>query len=159
RPYLLELKKQFTPFKLRNILRLRSDYSIRVYELLKQYESLKERTFSIEELRYRLHIPKDKYKLYGHLKGRVIKKTQTELAEKTDLSFTFEEKKKGNKVIGVTFFIRKNAKIIQDVIERESLENDSYSLLIRFGIRPDKAREIMDTYSDERIKENVFYIL
>lgn len=159
RPYLLELKKQFTPFKLRNILRLRSDYSIRVYELLKQYQSLKERTFTIEELRYQLYIPKDKYKLYGHLKEKVIKKAQTELQEKTDLSFVFKEKKNGNKVIGIKFFIEKNIKILQDVIERENLEKDSYSLLIRFGIRPDKAREVLNTFSEERVKGNIIYIL
>lgn len=159
RPFLLELKKQFTPFKLRNILRLRSDYSIRVYELLKQYQSIKERTFTLEELRYLLHIPKEKYKLYGHLKEKVIKKAQTELVEKTDLSFQFEEKKKGTKVVGVKFFIQKNIQIIQEVIEREHLESDSYSLLIRMGIRPDKAREVLNTFSEERVKENIIYIL
>ncbi|WP_373558592.1 hypothetical protein [Bacillus sp. FJAT-45350] len=36
-------------------------------------------------------------------------------------------------------------------------ENDSYSLLIRLGIRPDKARELIDMYSEERIRQNILH--
>ena len=40
KPYLLQLKSNFTVFQLENILRLRSYFSVRLYELLKQYETI-----------------------------------------------------------------------------------------------------------------------
>lgn len=41
KPYILQLKEKFTRTKLVDVLSLRSIYSIRIYELLKQYETLK----------------------------------------------------------------------------------------------------------------------
>ncbi|MBF8984828.1 replication initiation protein [Lutibacter sp. B2] len=37
KPYLLQLKENFTTYRLKNIVQLKSYYSIRIYELLKQY--------------------------------------------------------------------------------------------------------------------------
>ena len=45
RPYLLELKREFTSYKFENVVQLKSTYAIRIYELLKQYEKIQERTF------------------------------------------------------------------------------------------------------------------
>ncbi len=51
KPYLLHLKECFTSYKLENVVKLDSMYSIRIYELLKQYQKIGGRTFNIEELR------------------------------------------------------------------------------------------------------------
>jgi plasmid replication initiation protein len=51
KPYLLQLKSRFKPYQLRNVISLNSFYSIRIYELLKQYENIGNRTFEINELR------------------------------------------------------------------------------------------------------------
>src|SRR5690606_6972218 len=51
RPYLLHLKKEFTSYKLENVVKLKSTYAIRLYELLKQYEKIRERTLPLLELR------------------------------------------------------------------------------------------------------------
>ncbi len=107
KPFLLQLKSQFTMYDVRNILQLPSTYSIRIYELLKQYEKIGWRLFSIEELKSILGI-ENKYKLYGHFKNRVILKAQKDLAEFTDIQFTFDEIKKGRGVKSLKFHIRKN---------------------------------------------------
>ncbi|MCM3715431.1 replication initiation protein [Alkalihalobacillus oceani] len=159
RPFLLELKQNYTPFKLRNVLQLRSEYYIRIYELLKQYEKLKKRAFSISELKFHLNIPPDKYEKYAHLKSRIILKAQSELTENTDLTFDFEERKEGRKVVGIIFYIKKNQKLLKEVIGNEKLDSNSSNLLIRFGVRPDKAREIVKEYSEEQINQNINYIL
>jgi len=103
RPYLLELKKAFTSYKLKNIISLNSGYSIRIYELLKQYEKIGTRTFEVDELKKILGVEKN-YKLFADFKRYVLEVARKELPEKSDISFEYREKKRGQKVIWIEFF-------------------------------------------------------
>ncbi|PHG59739.1 replication initiation protein [Bacillus toyonensis] len=104
KPFLLELSNKFTSYRLANIVKLKSIYAIRIYELLKQYEDLKERTISLENLRYYLDVM-DVYPQYANFKQRVLSTSQKELKQKTDISFEFEEIKSGRKVQKIRFII------------------------------------------------------
>lgn len=127
KPYLLELKRYFTQYELSNVIKMKSFYSIRIYELLKQYESIAVRVFELDRLRDILGIKPDKYKLYGHFKAKVLLVAQQEIGEKTDLNFDFEEIKDGRKVVEIKFTIRK-----QD------------QQLLPFEVAPVIPREILD---------------
>ncbi|HFK1754538.1 replication initiation protein [Bacillus cereus] len=105
KPFLLELSSKFTSYRLANVVKLKSTYAIRIYELLKQYEHIKERTISLENLRYYLDAI-DVYPNYANFKQRVLKPSQKELNQKTDISFEFEEIKLGRKVQKIRFIIR-----------------------------------------------------
>ena len=132
-PYLLELKEQFTTYYLANIMSLKSTYSIRIFELLKQYEKLGKRKIELENLRQLVgtteidqngEIIKEDYPLYGHFKSRVILTAQKELKQKTDILFNFKEIKQGRKVIAIEFEIlenTKNKKKIQNTIDYEQM--------------------------------------
>src|SRR5574344_2083696 len=61
KPFLLQLKDNFATYQLKNILSLKSAYSIRMYELLNQYKVIGKRTIEIEELKLLLNIP-DSYR-------------------------------------------------------------------------------------------------
>jgi plasmid replication initiation protein len=104
RPYLLELKREFTSYKLENVVKLKSTYAIRIYELLKQYEKIQERTFLLKDLR-KLLGAEDIYPAYGNFKQRVLMPAQKELKAKTDISFKLEEIKNGRRVIKIKFII------------------------------------------------------
>lgn len=106
KPYLLQLKDCFTKFSLTLALRLKSSFSIRIYELLKQYESIGVRTFLLSELKETLGISGDQYKLYGHFKAKVLQVAYEELAAKTDLAFDYEEIKVGRGVGKIRFIIK-----------------------------------------------------
>ena len=93
KPYLLQLKKFFTQYQLKDVVRLKRANSVRVYELLKQYEKVGKRAFDLMELRETLGLQPHEYKLYGHFKSRVLLPAQKELAQKTDIQFDFKEKK------------------------------------------------------------------
>jgi len=108
KPYLLNLKAQFTKYNISYIVHLRSTYSIRIYELLKRFEYLGEATFSLDKLKYMLGVDPDEYTLYGNFKSKVILVAQKELLEKTDKAFTFEEEKNGKKISEIRFLIKKN---------------------------------------------------
>ncbi|MBR9660378.1 replication initiation protein [Bacillus cereus] len=105
KPFLLELSSKFASYRLANVVKLKSTYAIRIYELLKQYEHIKEWTISLENLRYYLDAI-DVYPNYANFKQRVLKPSQKELNQKTDISFEFEEIKLGRKVQKIRFIIR-----------------------------------------------------
>ncbi|MGV8027396.1 MAG: RepB family plasmid replication initiator protein [Anaerolineaceae bacterium] len=107
KPFLLRLKERFTTYKLENVIRLKSVYSIRIYELLKQYQSIGKRTITIELLKNMLRIGPKEYVLYGHFKDRVLNVAYKEINEKTDIAFEFREKKLGRKVNEIEFVIDK----------------------------------------------------
>jgi plasmid replication initiation protein len=106
KPFLLQLKDRFTSYRLKNVIQLRSSFSIRIYELLKQYERLAERTFLLETLRKHLGLEDHHYKLYGDFKRNILLVAQAELAEKTDLIFDFEEIKVARRVGKIRFIIK-----------------------------------------------------
>lgn len=116
RPELLALQSQFTIYDVRNVLKLPSTYSIRIYELLKQYERIGSRKFTLSALKEIIGakeefevgkkiIMKDHYPLYGNFRQRVLLKAQKDLERFTDISFTFEPIKRGRKVHEIKFFI------------------------------------------------------
>lgn len=108
-PYLLNLQSQYTKYKLGYVMNFKSEYSFRIYELMKEYEKIGERTIPIEELRHYLYIDKDKYTKYSHFKERVIKPAMQEINKYSDLNITLiKEEKNGKKIIGLIFEIRPN---------------------------------------------------
>lgn len=105
KPFLLQLKSNFTSCKLEMLLSFKSQYTIRIYTLLKQYEKLKEREIELEELRQTLGIAKNQYQDYKNIKTRILQATQKELKEKADLYFEFDEIKYGRRVGAIRFRI------------------------------------------------------
>lgn len=110
KPILIATNERYKDFSLENFIGISSFYSKRIYELLKQYEKIGERTFTIENLRNVLAIEENEYQLYGNFKKRVIDKAQEDLVRCTDISFTYEElKKRGTKLVtSLRFIIRAN---------------------------------------------------
>ena len=113
KPFLLQLQTQFLMYDVRNILQLQSSYSVRIYELLKQYEKIGKRTFSIDDLKETLAVM-DKYPLYANFKQRIIMKAQEDLEAYTDIRFTFEEVKKGRSIQSIVFTIKSNKSIVEE---------------------------------------------
>jgi len=106
KPYLLQLKERFTEYDLRNVFPMRSTYSPRIYELLKQYQQFGKRYFDLEEFKQLLAIDtKTAYSSYGLIKQHIISTAIREINQYTDLQITdFKEKKISRKVVGFTFY-------------------------------------------------------
>ena len=112
KPYLLELKDNFTRYNISNILKLRSSYSIQIFELLSQYKTIGNRTISIDEFRKLLKIPKT-YK-NNDLK-RLIEGVQKDLKNTTTLSFESSFKKLGKSFNSIDFQIFDNYENINKI--------------------------------------------
>ena len=106
RPYLLQLKENFKSYDLKYIMQMSSSYSIRIYEMLKQYEKIGSRSFDLEELRELLQIPV-KYK-YFDIKRKILSIAESEINTLSDIHIGFEEIKPSRAVTGLKFTMCKN---------------------------------------------------
>lgn len=151
KPYLLELKKNFTVYGLQQALRLKSYYSLRIFELLKQYAGIGYRLMSIEELKFTLGIEKE-YTKYADFKKRVILMAKKEL-ENTDVKFEFRERKSGKKVVAIEFFFAKNTDSLAEIEHLSEERKKIYQDLLKAGLSEAQAKEILST----NLPENVIY--
>lgn len=127
KPYLLMLKERFTKLSLEQMVSFKSQYSGRIYELLKQYESIGQRSFKVDELKSLLGIGFDEYAQYGLFKQRILNKAKEEINSGSDLLIDFEEFKKARKVESIKFIIKPNFKAIDEVsttLDTEVPKND-----------------------------------
>ena len=107
KPYLLEIKERFVISDLRILLAMRSSYSKRIYLLLKEYSKLGKRTFEIKELQEILRTPKSMNR-YDNFKRQVLKRAEIDINKFTDLEVHLFEKKRGRKVVEISYSIQKN---------------------------------------------------
>ena len=107
KPYLLQLNEKFTIVKFNDYMKLDSAYSMRILELLVQYESIGERKTTIKDIRAWCGIRKDEYTLYANLKSRVIECAKTEINAKTEYEIDYQEIKESRKVVAIDWTIKK----------------------------------------------------
>lgn len=116
------VKEFFTQYLLSQTAQLKSVYSTRLYELLIQWRSTgKTPTVTLEELRAKLGIEKDQYKLMSDFKKRVLDLAVSDINEKTDIKATYEQHKKGRVITGFSFSFKQKKKDIPSVKQEPNL--------------------------------------
>ncbi len=110
KPFLIQLKKEFTKYNIIEINKFKSKFSVRIYLLLKQYRVVGKRTLKIEELKEMLQVS-ELYPEYRNFKQRVLKVAYKEINALSDLIFEYKEIKVGRKVDSILFLI--SSKFIQ----------------------------------------------
>ena len=102
RPYLLELRDNFTKAQLSQLLKLKSPVSHRIYWLLREYAAFGKRIIGLAELRNVLGLTTEYQNRFDHFRERVLDRAQAELAQ-TDLPFTYEVIKQGRTITEIRF--------------------------------------------------------
>ena len=146
-PYLLQLKEQFTRYELKNILYLKNKHSIRIYELLKQYQVIGHRTFTIDELKKILML-EGKYEQFRDFNKSVLKLTTEEINEFTDLNIDIELIRQGRKVVSVKYIIQTKDQQDKKYIEYLNESYDIKDLKLRMGLSSENfsSKQIMSIY-------------
>jgi plasmid replication initiation protein len=162
KPYLLQLKRTFLSYDIRNVLKISSVYSVRIYELLKQYEKIGKREFDINTLKVILGVS-DKYKLYGHFKSRIILKAQKDLKLHTDIFFDFKEIKSKRKVVSIIFKIKKNKNLEiaekSEIIDKTpSHQKEIENKLLDWGITKNTLKKYLNKYTLEHLRVRIKYV-
>ena len=126
-PLMFDFKNRYFKYELWNALRLKSTNQVRMYEILKQYESLGKRELTVTELRELLGIDKNEYSGrtgWSDFKKKVLDSCQQALKEITDICYTYERGRvgKGGKWLTIIFTIFKNENYIDQLTLEEFIE-------------------------------------
>lgn len=160
KPYLLNIKSEFTRYPIRYVMGMRSVYSIRLYELLKQYEKTnkKERKFSVHDLREKLGVEPHKYKRYFDFKRKVLDVAEREIPEQSDIGFVFEEIKQGRAVKFIKFIITPRKKVFVD--DGQGVELDTADIISIEDIPEEILKYIPMNYRTSRdvLRDIVMYL-
>ncbi len=115
KPYLLDLQEKYTKYKLEIAVSFKSQFSIRLYEVLKKQAQIEkdcnhrknfEKTFSYEELRNIFAVGEKEYLLFAHFRTKTIEPAVREVSDKTDLHITETRYlKTGRKITAVCFCV------------------------------------------------------
>ncbi|MFD1885124.1 replication initiation protein [Paenibacillus wenxiniae] len=164
KPYLLQLKEKFTTYRLIDIIKLKSAYAMRIYELLKQYERIGSRTFTVQRLKELLGI-EDQYPVYADFKKRVLVKAQQEINKHTDISFSFEEMKTGRKITEIKFLLSSKSadsktSVIANADKPAGTRHHTSSRLRQqlkeeFGLQAKAIDQVLTQYDKHYIAENL----
>lgn len=107
KPYLLQLKANYTQYDIIYTLSFKSKYSIRLYELIQSihYDKNTEysRTYSIEE--FKKLIGAEKYTKYSHFKDRALETAINEINLYSDKFVRYETKRQSRSITHITLYI------------------------------------------------------
>ena len=128
KPYLIQVKSQFTSYNLKQVVHLKSTYAIRLYELLRQFfpvnsvrsgQKVAFREITLIDLREYLGVKKGRYAKFNEFKRNVLDRCQQELAKHTDLKLEYTLIRAGRRVNSIKFRIEHNEKF-------GDVENDDF---------------------------------
>ncbi|WP_338770327.1 replication initiation protein (plasmid) [Bernardetia sp. ABR2-2B] len=151
KPYLLQLKGNFTTYELQYVFPMKSQYSIRLYELLRQYATFGKRRFSLENLRYIFSL-EDKYPNFADFKKRVIEPAKKECTKHSDITFSYKSVKQGRKVVALDFLITRKANSKDIEAQQKAIpiaHSDFVQELLDAGLSEQRVSEILDAYKKE----------
>ena len=147
-PYLINLKSEFTQYKISELQKLNSKYSIILYRWLsmnynqyehysnkggrraEQVEAYRNPSITVKELR-EITDTVNEYKHFPHFENWILKKPLEEINAHTSFNVTYEKVKKGRSIDSVVFHIEK---------KRQS-DDTSYKLEDKAYIEGKKAKE------------------
>lgn len=173
KPYLLQLKRNYTQYNLAAVANFRNSYSIRFYELLKMRQNMgKGGQFYIEytlaELKKLLGIQSHEYKQATDLRARVIKPALEEIDTQTDLKIIQTDYiKKGRAIHAINIVAEpKKQRMLaledpKDVTPQESQSDQrpkAVQALLDFGFSESEARALVRTYKGEKVTQALAYV-
>jgi len=133
-PYITRLESEFTTYRLSKIGNLSSVHAVRLYELLTQFISLKNREFDIEWLKETLQVSEEYPRLFD-LKRRVIDLAVDQINTHSDINTSYTQRKTGRTVTHLNFKIQakealptplKKPSLTRAYIEKNARVGESY---------------------------------
>ena len=166
-PYVLELAgKPYTQISASSIFSLKSTHSIKLLELLLQYQGFEkfknsgviEREFSLEQLREYMGV-EDRYQNVSVFIRSVINYSVNDINSHTGYYIEYDKIKPSRTITGFKFYLSKKSDS-PDVEDNITVaEDDLVDILLKYGIGKIVANRLIRNYDAKRIRDNVQYTL
>jgi plasmid replication initiation protein len=136
KPYLVQLKNNFTSFQLHCVLSMSSKYAKWMYVLCSRWKDVGYLEQDLEDLRHRLNLkdPRGKspevYKQWGQFKDNVLEPAIKQINEHSDLQVSYTIEKKGKSVHRLKFTINRLAEF-QTIIPFELDDTDREAVTLK----------------------------
>jgi plasmid replication initiation protein len=141
------LEANFTQYLLEQVSDFKSKYSIRLYELLIKYRDVgNSKKFEIVELRSKLGLEDNEYKLNAVFKRDVLDKAIKEIGNKTDIQIKYEQFKEGRVISHILFKISQKK-------DRKSKSMKDQNTVDLFNGMTDKQ---LDMFADKLSRDTAF---
>jgi plasmid replication initiation protein len=159
KPYLLQLKQEFTQAKVPLLLQFNSKYSSRLYLLLKSDFDRQSKhrknlfvIYDLDNLHSRFELPKSYQTYYRNFKEKFLLNALEEINIKTDLDIRYKELKTGRKITSIEFCITEKGKS-EDEFNRELLEKKTRDDYIPTGFNSKAIDILLDDELDLKIND------
>lgn len=140
----------FTQYLLEQTATLKSAYSVRLYELLVQWKTAKKTpVFELQQFREQLGVENNEYQRMYDFKNRVLDVAVKEINEKTDIQTSYDQVKRGRKIIGFKFVVKEKPKKTENN-QRDPNTSDMFmidGLTDKQLWRISRHKEFISTYS------------
>ena len=167
KPYLLQLKSHFTQYRLLYVVKFKSSYSIRLYELLKASEYLGNggvfyREFTLVDMKKFFGVESGKYEIFSHFKSRIIEPSVREINLYSDVFVSSVEYIKEGRAVN-------KIKIIAEPKTNKVLENqpsnveealpEGVTALMGLGISEKTAQKWVKEHGKENVLKACRFVL
>lgn len=165
RPYLFELKNNFTSYQLFSALKISSKFAKRIYQLASQWKDIGEtKTYDLDEFKYMLRLkdPKGKepeqFQRISDLKAKVLDIAVRQINENTELKIGYTLIKEGRSFNAIRFYVAKQQPKQLPIPFEESPEEAKLLMARRhlesLGIKD--ARLVNQIIGDEKLIDELF---
>lgn len=132
-PLITRLEERFTSYELKQVAKLTSRYSLRLYELLIAWRSRgKTRIYQIAEFRQQLGVEENLYNRTEAFKRRVLDAAVEQINEHTDILVKYEQHKAGRSITGFSFKF-KQKKVDNSLIQKNTIKKLTNKQIIFFA--------------------------
>lgn len=158
-PLIYNLKEKFTQYKLHEVINFKSQYSIRIYELLisENYRGKGLKRYDIIELRNILGIKENEYSRFNDFDRRVLKVAIDEINEKSNMVVKIEKERWGRNIRFIDFYFE-----IKNERPKEKISNEDLKFLCNLpytgyakNLNENLFRQLLKTYSKSEILQKI----
>lgn len=130
-PFLCELRRHFTTYRLRDVCKFKCSYSIRFYELLVQFKKNTELKVSVSWIRDALQLG-DKYPRTSDIKKYVVTPAVDDINKFSNLAVSFAQVKHGREISHFVFSyepqkgVNDNLKLTDDYVKKYARPGETW---------------------------------
>ena len=162
KPYLFDLKNNFTTFQLNLALTIKSRFAKDMYELLSQYKDTGVFSIEIEKLKNILGLidlktGAEQYTKWSGFEQYVLKQAKKEINKNTDIQFSYKPIKRGRRFHSIIFYIKYTP--YQMAIDYKDADTLLFSKLVnKYGLSKNQSQKVINNYNEKEINQKLYDI-